>query len=305
MYPGKTVTMGCAITTKGVSSAADMITDLPYFTRLLPSFCRTASSGYFYMFYMGFDFNDKILATPFGREVFREYFILTISNECKGDLNVGVQFVQCNHSGKMAWAHNDALLAGYNDGLDYFYMVNDDTIMLSMDWTNIYVEQLAHFYPPNVGIVGPRHTGGNTHILTYFFTHRTHIDIFHFFFPRIFIDYFADDWATSLYEPYNVKKMPNVLLDHTLEKGVRYEPHTDPWFHLEEVLKETRKELRNYLETRGVNWQEWIYLPITPTTASTKKQGFLLDRLVNHLKQQTRNTVHGKALFPDKRDPQH
>ena len=263
--------MGCAITTKGVSSAEDMITGLPYFTHLLPYFCQTASPGYFYMFYMGFDFNDNILAFPVGRHIFSKYFNSIIVNECKGNFKVGVQFVQCNHSGKMAWAHNDALLAGYNDGLDYFYMVNDDTVMTSRNWTDIYVEQLAHFNPPNVGIVGPWHTGGNIHILTYFFSHRTHIDIFNFFFPRIFIDHYADDWATSVYAPYNVKKMPNVLLNHTMEKGVRYEPHRDSWFHLEEVVWETREKLRHYLETRGVHWYEWTHITATPTTTSTSK----------------------------------
>ena len=272
--------MGCAITTKGVSSAEDMINDLAYFTHLLPSFCQTASPGYFYRFYMGFDFNDTILANPAGQVAFSKYFNSTITNECKGDFEVDVQFVQCNHSGKMAWAHNDALLAGYNDGMDYFYMVNDDTIMTSRNWTNIYVEQLAHFYPPNVGIVGPWHTGGNTRILTYFFAHRTHMDIFHFFFPRIFIDYYADDWATIVYAPHNVKKMPNVLLIHTIEKGVRYTPHTDPKLHMEEVLMETRMKLQHYLEARGVDWHKWNLIPTTPT-APKSQQGSLLQTEIN------------------------
>ena len=168
-YRDKTVAMGCAITTKTVSSAEEMNTSLLYFTQLLPSFCETASPGYFYRFYMGYDFNDTILSTPGGRQVFTKYFHLITTNKSEGGFEVDVQFVRCNHSGKMAWAHNDALMAAYQDGMDYYYLVNDDTIMITNNWTNIYVEQLAQFYPPNVGVVGPDHSGGNTAILTYFF----------------------------------------------------------------------------------------------------------------------------------------
>ena len=121
-YRGKTVGMGCAITTKNVSSAEEINTSLLYFTQLLPSFCKTASPGYFYRFYMGYDFNDTILSTPVGKQVFTKYFHLITTNKCEGDFEVDVQFVQCNHSGKMAWAHNDALLEAYKDGMDYFYM---------------------------------------------------------------------------------------------------------------------------------------------------------------------------------------
>ena len=136
-------------------------------------------------------------------------------------------------------------------------MVNDDTIMTTHNWTNIYVEQLAQFYPPNVGVVGPDHSGGNMGILTYFFSHRTHIDIFHFFFPRIFVDWFADDWLTQLYEPHNVRKMPNVRIIHTKTKGTRYQRHMEARFHLNQTLVVHRQRLRHYLETRGVDWPRW------------------------------------------------
>ena len=258
-YRGKTVAMGCAITTKTVSSAEEMNTSLPYFTRLLPSFFKTASPGYFYRFYMGHDFNDTILSTPVGRQVFTKYFHLITTNKSEVDFDVDVQFVQCNHSGKVAWAHNDALMAGYKDGMDYFYMVNDDTIMISNNWTNIYVEQLAQFYPPNVGVVGPDHYGGKTDILTYFFAHRTHVDIFHYFFPRIFVDWFMDDWLTLLYEPHNVIKMQNVHIDHTCEQGTRYKIHREAGFHLKDTVEADRTRLRHYLEKRGVDWPRWSY----------------------------------------------
>ena len=256
-YPGKTVAMGGVITTKDVPSAREMVKRLPYFTQILPSFCETASPGYYYMFYVGFSFNDNILSTRSGREVFRKYFNITTAYKCKGDFGVGVQFIKYHHSGKMAWAQNDALMTAYKDGMEYFYMVNDDTTMITNNWTNIYVGQLAQFYPPNVGIVAPLQYGGKTDILNIFFSHRTHIDIFHFFFPKVFDEWFANDLLTQLYEPNNVKKMPNVLLKHTHGKGSRYKISKEHRRHLDNDLAIYREKLRNYLVGRGVDWYVW------------------------------------------------
>ena len=150
-YPGKTVAMGTAITTSGIPSAKGMIKSSSYFKHLLPSFCKTASPGYFCIWYKEFDFNDPILSTPAGREVFSKNFNLITTKECKGDFKVALQFVMCNYSGKPAWAQNDALMTGYNDGKEYRYMTNDDTIMLTNNWTDSFVEHLANFNPSSVG----------------------------------------------------------------------------------------------------------------------------------------------------------
>ena len=272
-YPGKTVAMGTAITTRKIPSAKDMIKISPYFKHLLPSFCKTASPGYFYVWYMGFDFNDPILSAPAGREAFSKDFNLVTKKECKGDFKVAIQFVKCNYSGKPAWAQNDALLAGYNDGMEYIYMTNDDTIMTTNNWTELFIEQLGKFNPPNVGLVGPRHSGGNTRILTYHFVHRTHVDIFKYFFPRNFTDWYGDDWATHIYEPNNVKKMPNVQVKHTLEKGQRYRQHSSHKGRLKITLDQSRKQLRAYLEGRGIDWAKWSYKPPPPPKPKKPTKG--------------------------------
>ena len=218
------------------------------------------------MFYMGYDYNDPILATAAGRESFRKYFHFVTTHECREDLKPNIKFVWCNYSAKIAWSQNDALLAGYNDGMDYLYMVNDDTIMVTGDWTNAFVQQLAQFHPFNVGVVGPRHSGGNLDILTYHLTHRTHVDIFGFFYPRIFTDWFADEWITLNYEPNNSKKMSNILLNHTLEKGTRYEIHSELGMQMKGALANASRTLRGYLESRGVDWETWHRKATVSTT---------------------------------------
>ena len=51
--------------------------------------------------------------------------------------------------------------------------------------------------PSNVGIVEPNHKGGSILILTYDIVHRTPIDIQGYYYPRVFTDWYADDWITG------------------------------------------------------------------------------------------------------------
>ncbi len=57
---------------------------------------------------------------------------------------------------------------------------------MTRDWTREFVETLRRSEPRDVGTVGPRHMGGNEAIITLDFVHRTHIDIFGFYYPRKF-----------------------------------------------------------------------------------------------------------------------
>ena len=88
-----------------------------------------------------------------------------------------------------------------------------------------FIEELMRFNPPNVGVVGPWFRSGNTGILTHDFVHRTHIDIFGFYYPRVFTDWFADDWITGVYSPERCRKVPGTRIKHTMEQGVRYVVH--------------------------------------------------------------------------------
>ena len=102
-----------------------------------------------------------------------------------------VKLVKSNHIGKPAWAQNDAVMEAYNDNIEYFYRINDDTLLLTPDWTTKFVNTLKSLDPPNIGVVGPSHCGGNTDILTYDFTSRKHIEIFGYHYPRIFENWYA------------------------------------------------------------------------------------------------------------------
>jgi len=195
-----------------------------FFHTFLPSFCHTASRGFVYRFYLAYDRGDQVFADQRLRDAFqRQFHAATASGYCRDrDIATKLSLVECHHAGKPTWAQNDAMLEAYLDHVDYFYRVNDDTRMHSGGWTEKFIATLENYDPPRVGVVGPNHSGGNVGILTYDFVHRTHIEIFGFYYPRIFTAWYADNWVTQVYSPQRSTKLADVHLTHTMALGRRY-----------------------------------------------------------------------------------
>lgn len=223
----RTVAIGLGMTTRGQRDLKpeNPPSELPFFRRLVLSFCQTASTGFEYHFYIGHDHSDPYFQHNISHVVFTKYFGQFIFRNCPKDVNVTLHLVECAHSGRPAWAQNDAMMAGYMDNMAYYYRVNDDTALETTGWTERMIEQLLRYNPPNVGVVGPWFRDGNTAILTHDFVHRTHIEIFGFYYPRIFTDWFADDWITGVYWPDRCKKVAGTRVKHTMEMGSRYVVH--------------------------------------------------------------------------------
>ena len=103
------------------------------------------------------------------------------------------------------------------------FRINDDTRLKSSNWTERLIAQLKVMDPPQLGVVGPQHKGGNNKILTYDFVHRTHVDILGYYYPNCFPDWYADAWITHIYNKIgHMEKVKDVLLVHTGKKGTRY-----------------------------------------------------------------------------------
>ena len=218
------IAIGGGITSKGIKflNKTNFYVKFSFFVDFLPSFCKTASPSFHYNFYFAFDKNDETLMkllSPFHDAFSRK----SHSSSCN-HLSLSLHLIKCSHNKRPAWAQNDAMMEAYLDGNEYFYRINDDSKLYSNNWTHIYLEYLSSFTPPNIGVVGPNHIGGNTDILTYDFVHRNHINIFGFYYPRLFTDWWADDWITSVYRPHHMKKIQSVYLKHTQTLGRRYNP---------------------------------------------------------------------------------
>ncbi|ESO00763.1 hypothetical protein HELRODRAFT_175241 [Helobdella robusta] len=250
---GKTTTIaiGCAITSHGGRhlTTQNVAEKIPLLKSLVPSFCRTASSGYSYHFYASYDVRDTHFSKNTFMSAIHRTFRDIIGDTCPTKLNASLYFVKCNHNKNPAWAQNDAMMEAYLDHIDYYYRVNDDTKMLTPGWTEAYVDILQSFNPPNIGVVGPLHKGGNEDILTYDFVHRSHIDIFGSYYPRVFTDWWADNWISAVYGPVRTMKLPNVRLVHTSEVGTRYSIRNDREKFLNAQIDQGKDIIERYLKT--------------------------------------------------------
>jgi len=94
---------------------------LPFLRTLLPSFCRTASPGIVYRFYVAFDVHDPSLSSQQYMVAVYRRFEEVVAELCSKSVNVSLDFVQCNHNRNPAWAQNDAMMEAYLDHMQYYY----------------------------------------------------------------------------------------------------------------------------------------------------------------------------------------
>lgn len=95
-------------------------------------------------------------------------------------------------------------MVAFAAGADYVLRTNDDTqLPARADWVSALISDLRGRQPvPNLGVVGPACSQGNTAILTHDFVHRMHILVHGFYYPRSFPAWYADDWITRVYSGY-------------------------------------------------------------------------------------------------------
>jgi hypothetical protein len=177
------------------------------FEKCLPSILNTLSADFIYKIFIGFDANDTYFSTLYNQ-------------------------IQLNASTKYVWlvevqcqtfvaAVNTIAQVAYAEGVDYLVRINDDTEFTTSNWSNLAIEVLRNYDPPNVGVVGPTCYEGNTDIMTHDMVHRTHLDIFTHYYPPLFENWWADDWITRVYKPNRSTKLATWTVKHLL-KQTRY-----------------------------------------------------------------------------------
>ena len=224
-----TVAIGLGITSLRLTVEAEtmetILQNIQFLSTLLPSFCKTANQGFHYHFYLGYDYNDAIFSNMTYQKAFRQQTIRIMNKLCthEGNTTYDLHMVELGYQGAPARAQNDAMIEAYLDNMEYYYRINDDTILETANWTAAFINTLESYEPSNVGVVGPKFNGGNQAILTYECVHRTHMEIFGFYYPRFYTDWGADSWITMVYLPGRTTKLPFVTIKHTRTLGRRYE----------------------------------------------------------------------------------
>ena len=171
----------------------------------LPSIVATMESVYNYTVYIGIDKGDY-LRTVEAKILHKFPFVKSVHVE----------------GGTFTKAVNQIAKVAYNDSMTYFVRINDDTEFVTKYWASAGIQTLRNYVPSNVGVVGPNCKHGNQHILTHDMVHRTHLDIFHYYYPPEFENWWADNWITNVYKPNRSTKSKTWAVHHKMIHGTRY-----------------------------------------------------------------------------------
>ena len=141
--------------------------------------------------------------------------------------------------------------AAYEDGAEYLVRVNDDSEFVTLGWVSKAVATLVSYDPPNVGMVGPNCLEGNQRIMTHDMVHRTHLDIFEYYYPNVFSSWWIDDWISRVYGPHRSTKIMDWRVKHHVGKyGTRYEVQRNEHQHLDTELKKGALRIKEWLFQR-------------------------------------------------------
>ena len=227
---------------------------------LLPSLAKPnhLSCGFRYAITVGYDRDDAFYDTVAGRSELEAWFETNLRAplQTRG-IEAALATVPCrNRLQKPGPVFEVTTRHAFVDlGADFIFRVNDDTEVTS-PFARRFVERLAAFEPPNVGVVGPRTkatSGGNPRILTHDFTHRTHMEIFGAeYYPRPLVDWWMDDWISQVYgSRRTMVGRTELVVHHTRPK--RYEVDERNKKGLKDLVKKGKLRIAAYLRGRNAS----------------------------------------------------
>eukprot|EP01067_Filipodium_phascolosomae_P007395 Filipodium_phascolosomae@DN5909_c0_g1_i1.p1 len=214
--------------------------EFPLFKYALPSLIKTVEPYYMYNVYIAIDSADPL-----------ERYVEALQSMSKDNIRI-VPIVQ--PGGSFVAAVNYIARVAYDDGVDYMVRINDDTEFASNQWTSAGIKRLQWMNPPNVGVVGPKCLEGNQSILTHDMTHRTHYNIFKYYYPPIFQNWYIDNWITTSYKlaGYRISRLSSWRVIHQLSIP-RYTIDMDGEEKLKEQVKIGRAMIQDHVATLR-NW---------------------------------------------------
>ena len=210
------------------------ITDSYLYNYTINTFCNTLTKGYTYVFYIGYDKDDRIYSST----IKNKKVVNKLLNEKKVN-NIQIKFIELDITpGHLTKMWNVLFKQAYDENCDYFFQCGDDIMFTTPGWVKECIIELKK--NKDIGMAGP--VNNNNRILTQAMFTRKHMEIFGFLFPEEIINWCCDDWYNYLYSPKNLF----VLKDHYCDnKGgkPRYDINNDNQFNndREEKLKRLRR----------------------------------------------------------------
>eukprot|EP01080_Neovahlkampfia_damariscottae_P007945 gene7945-12412_t len=239
--PRTYVALGFPSTSKGIGSKT--FGAMPPFKLMIPSLLRTINKGdknFLYNLYLGFDIEDPY----YDNEKNQQEIIKNIQSMTAG-YPITFTFVRCRPTyGWTSFLWNAVFQHAMKDSNDYFYQINDDLEFRSPGWTEEFINKLkSNPVKANLGVVGPR-DDNNPRIFTQSFVHKTHHDIFGYYYPPVFRNWYSDDWITTVYNPVKSSFKSTKRVFNSNMAGTRYQHCGDAGSaHLAEALGPGGKQL--------------------------------------------------------------
>jgi len=220
--------------------------DTDIFNILFKSFFTTYSVddlNYEYMFYLGIDSDDDFYKND---KVQHE-----IKNFIKVMKNTEVVFVSIDsiHKGNVCHIWNELFKKAYEDNNDYFLQIGSDIHFQDKGWVNACLDILKE--NDDIGVVGMTDEGRkkydpNDSLLTQSFVSRKHMDIFGFYYPSEFKNWFIDDWISEIYD----KNRKKFIIPHKIYNcggAPRYIIYGDRTL-CDKLLNKYRNNISEYLK---------------------------------------------------------
>lgn len=156
-----------------------------YLYKTLNNLKETLDDNYNYNYYIGVD-EDDIFYNNDNCDFFKKNYN-----------NVNFLKINSCNKGHLTKIWNILCYEAYNNKNDYYYACGDDIEINMKGWIKECILQLND--NKNIGVSGLQNINGNMKIITQPFVHKTHIDIFGYFYPEEIINWYCDDWINEIY----------------------------------------------------------------------------------------------------------
>lgn len=215
------------------------ITEIDFFKIVLPSFLKNcAYKKYIYNFYLGYDDDDKFFLE--NKNKIKEHFN-NLTKMYHSDIKL---YKIKDKKGKVGEIWSILAQNAVNDNCEYLYQIGDDIEFKTSGWEDQFIHKLKK--TNNVGVVGPTDIN-NTNLLTQSFVHKTHLEIFTTYYPKIIENWYIDDWISDVYKPNYYYMFNNIKV---INKGgpPRYTINKTIKNDLDILVKNNKKYLTKYLQ---------------------------------------------------------
>lgn len=202
-----------------------------YLYKTLNNLKITLDDNYYYNYYIGIDEDDIFYNNDDNYDFFKKNY---------NNINF-IKINSCN-KGHLTKIWNILCYEAYNNKNDYYYACGDDIQINIKGWIKECIIELQ--LNDNIGVSGLQNINGNVNIITQPFVHKTHIDIFGYFYPEEIINWYCDDWINEIY-PKNRYIINNIFNSMNTSNYERYNIIID--IDLKYYVNRDKLIIENYL----------------------------------------------------------